>query len=164
MRDRPLSRGFTLVEALLASVILAMAVVALAASLGAGHMASYEADEGRRATGLAEELAEYVLALPYYDPQGHTTPGPEADEGSVAAYDNADDFDGYVDPEGPLRGLKGDPYPTEYQVFRRSVSAQYGVVAVGGLGGVQGLRVVVEVRDARGRTWQVTRFIAEPID
>ena len=43
-------RGFTLVEGVVASAVLAIAVVALGASLSAGHMASYEFAQGRRAT------------------------------------------------------------------------------------------------------------------
>jgi Tfp pilus assembly protein PilV len=157
--------GFTLVEALTASVILALCVVAVSVCMRAGHMASQDAGQGQRAVKVAEELAEYILSLPYYDEAGAEAPGPEADEMSLGAFDNADDFDGYCDPEGVLKDLSGSAYPAEYQVFTRSVSAQYGDVSVGGLGGpIHGLTVVVEVRDREGRTWDVTRFIPQPID
>ena len=152
-------------EALTASVVLALCIVAVAVCMRTGHMASYDASQSRRAVKLAEELAEYILSLPYYDDGGAETPGPEAGETSMGAFDNADDFHGYTDPEGVLKDMSGSAYPAEYQVFARSVLAQYADVSVDGLGGAShGLTVVVEVRDRKGRTWEVTRFIPQPID
>ncbi|MGB2823291.1 MAG: prepilin-type N-terminal cleavage/methylation domain-containing protein [Phycisphaerae bacterium] len=157
--------GFTLVEALTASVILALCIVAVSVCMRAGHQASQDAGQGRLAVKLAEELTEYILSLPYYDDAGTQTPGPEAGETGASAFDNADDFHGYSDPEGTLTDMSGSAYPAEYQVFTRSVSAQYGSVSVAGLGGpVGGLTVVVQVNDRKGRTWEVTRFIPQPID
>ena len=157
-------RGFTLIEGVIASAVLAAAVVALAASLNAGHMASWEADQGRRAIGLAEELMEHILCLPYYDPDESSASGPEVGELDVQSFDNTDDFHGYIEAAGGLVDMGGNAYPAAYQGFTRSVTVEAAEETVGGLGGpVPGLRVRVEVRSAGGRVWDLTRFIAEPI-
>jgi len=157
--------GFTLVEALTASVILVLCIVAVSVCMRAGHQANQDASQGQRAVKLAEELVEYVLSLPYYDDGGVQTPGPEAGETGASAFDNADDFHGYSDPEGTLTDMSGSAYPPEYQVFTRSVSVQYGSVSIGGLGQpVDGLTVVVQISDRKGRTWDVRRFISQPTD
>jgi len=157
-------RGFTLVEGVVASAVLAIAVVALGASLSAGHMASYEFAQGRRATRLAEELLEYVLSLPYYDPDETSAPGPEVGEVDVRFFDNIDDFHGYVEAAGCLKDMAANDYPAEYQQFTRSVTVEAGAELLSGLGDpIPGLIVRVEVRSLRGGVWEVTRFVATPI-
>ena len=157
-------RGFTLIEGVVASAVLAVAVVALSASLSAGHMASYEFTQGRRAARLAEELLEYMLSLPYYDPGEASAPGPEVGEVDVRFYDNVDDFHGYVEAGSELRDMAGNEYPAEYQDFTRSVTVEAVVETVSGLGDpISGLMVRVEVRSSRGRVWDLTRFVAAPV-
>jgi len=157
--------GLSLAESLLAAVLLALAVMAISMSLAAGHMQSHHAAQTGRAMRLAEELMEIILALPYYDPQGVSLEGPEAGESGRKGFDNIDDFHGYVEPAGAVTDMAGNPYPAEYRMFRREVTTRYEKRAVSDLCcTVPGLVVTVTVRDQKGRTWQLSRFIAQPID
>jgi prepilin-type N-terminal cleavage/methylation domain-containing protein len=165
MTGRRGHNGFTLVESLVAAVVLAIAVVAISVAVSSGHMQSYDAVRGRRAIRLAEEMMEFILALPYDDPQGASLPGPEADEPQRSDFDNMDDFDGYVDPPGPPTDMHGIAYGQEYEGLSRSVTAQYGSETLSALGcTVPGLTVTVAVCDPKGRIWQVSRFVPKPTD
>jgi len=158
------SRGFTLIEGVVASAVLAIAVVALAASLNAGHMASYEFAQGRCATRLAEELLEYILSLPYHDPDESSARGPEPGEAGIGLFDNMDDFHGYVEAGSTLRDMAGNEYPAQYQGFTRSVTVETVGETVSNLGEpISGLRIRVEVCSSRGRVWEIARFVAAPI-
>ena len=157
--------GFTLAESLLAAVVLSVAVLAVGAALNAGHMQGAHAMHTQRATKLADELLEYLLARPYYDPQGGVNPGPELGEIGLEDFDNMDDFHGWSEAVGELTDMTGGGYPAEYEVFSRSVSANYTNVTVPGLGDpIPGLMVIVSVRDKVGQTWQVTRFAPQPTE
>lgn len=163
MPRRSQIRGFTLVESLLASVLLSLAVLAVSLQISSGHMQMYQAVHAQRATRLAEELTEYIVTLPYHDPDEPTNPGPEADELTVSSFDNADDYDGYSEPAGQVKDMAGQASPETYQLFSRSVTAQYVNQTANGLGGsIPGLLVTVTVQDEKGQTWPVTRFIPQP--
>lgn len=103
---RALVRGFTLVEALLAAVILAMAIAAITMPFTAG--AQHELEAARRTLGvtLAQEMMEEVLSKPFYDPNGESLCGPEAGE-TRAGFDNIDDYDGYSEADGQIRSFDG---------------------------------------------------------
>ena len=118
---------------------------------------------GQQGMMLAEEMMEYVLSLPYTDPDGASTPGPEANESTPADFDNVDDFDAYIELAGQVRDVAGVLYPEQYQVFSRSVAVQYGSETVAGFGGpIPGLLVTVTVMDNKGRQFVHTRFMPEP--
>ena len=154
--------GFSLAESLIAIVSLGIIVLAIFAAILAGQTQMYEAAHAQRAISLAEELTESIMALPYNDPDGPSAPGPELGEATVADFDNADDFHGYVEPAGELADAAGQPYDDEFQLFSREVTAEYGSETVPGLGGAQpGLAITVTVTDQRGRSWNLTRFIPE---
>lgn len=156
-------RAVTLVEAVLASVILAISVGAIAQAVIAGQMQTYVAMQSRRGVELAEALADEVLRLPYEDPNGPSAPGPEAGESSRSSFDNADDYHGFSESAGAVAGPAGTVYPSSYRDFSRSVTAAYGSVSVTGFAdAVPGLTVTVTVQDSAGITWSVTRFIAQP--
>ncbi len=157
--------AFTLIEALIAATVLAVAVLAISMSLCAGHVQSREAVHGRRAIRLAEEMMEYIVSRPYYDPDGSGGEGPEGGETDVSTFDNMDDFDVYVDPPGALTDMAGNAYPLEYQAFRRSAEARYTTAAPGGLGAsIPGLSVTITVSGPAGRRWRMTRFVPKPTD
>lgn len=163
MRRATARNGFTIAEGLIASAVLATAVVAICAAVMAGHSQGTYTEHADRALKLAEELAEYIAVMPYNDPQGASTPGPDSGESGISAFDNADDFHGYSEAAGAIRDVAGNLYPAAYQVFSRSVTAVYTTQTVAQLGGtINGLRVTVTVTDAQGQTWTLTRFIAQP--
>jgi prepilin-type N-terminal cleavage/methylation domain-containing protein len=86
-------RGFTLIEASLASVIIGVGVMAmmeLFAACTRQNMLS-----GKRTTGmmLAQSIMEATSSLPFRDPGGLPSPiGPETGE-VLATFDDVDDFD-----------------------------------------------------------------------
>lgn len=163
MSRSPGAKGFTLVESLVAAAVLSVAVAAIAAAIMAGLMQGQHAGHAQRAVRLAEDMTEYILSLPYYDPQGSSNPGPEAGEIQPTGFDNADDFHGYGEPAGQVKDPGGTLYPEDYQVFSRRVTAEYGSQTVPGLGNpIPGLTVTVTVQDQAGRTWSLTRFVAQP--
>jgi len=154
--------AFTLVEGLLASVVLTVCVVAFSVAVRSGHMQSSQAVRAQKALEFGEELMETILSLPYSDPQGPSLPGPEAGETAPAAFDNMDDYDGYHD-SGSQADRAGVAYPDVYRSYTRSVKAAYCTETVGGLGNpIPGLLVTVTVQDAKGMSWQLTRFVPAP--
>jgi len=153
-----------LAEALIASVVLAVALVAISATFSSGHEQGYQAAHWERGRALAEELAEYILSRPYYDPQGETGRGPDDGEVSFADYDNIDDFHGYSQPAELLTDIAGNPYPAAYHTFSRTVDIRYVTKNFAGLGGtVYGVKVRVYVEDKDGWTFLLNRFVPAPV-
>ena len=107
--NRQTVTGFTLLEALLASVVLAMTVVAITMPFTAG--ARNEQVDARRtvAVSLAQEMMEEVLAQPFEDdqPVWARNPGPEPGETARSLFDNIDDYNGYEEPAGSISDLSG---------------------------------------------------------
>mgnify|MGYP006908238722 FL=1 len=150
---------------MIASIILSITVFALSNALSAGHQLTYDAMREARAQALAEALIDEVISLPYDDPEGETVMGPDTGETSRSLYDNIDDFNGYLEEAGALADADGTSYPTTYQEFSRSVTVTSDPQTVAGFGGgspLTGIRVIVTVQDATGRTWIVTRFVNDP--
>jgi len=87
------SAAFTLVEVLVAILLVGLAVVAL---LVANKALTYSNSAGLEITTaefLIEQIKEFTALLPVIDPEDGTTQfGPE--ETSLAGYDDLDDFDG----------------------------------------------------------------------
>ena len=151
------TRGFTLVEALLASVILAVAVVAVAQAVAAGQAQSHEAVRTLRGQLLAEAMMEEILATSYADPD---TDG----ETGRANFDDIDDFNGFTQAAGALTDAAGVAYPDTYQRCSIAVTVTSSSTTLTDLGGASydGKNVVVTVTDLDGRTWTLTRFVVEP--
>lgn len=103
------SRGFTLIEAALTTVIVGTGVLAIVAAQQAYHAKNQWAVRTGTGMLLANELRELTMAMPYTDPQGGGVIGPE--EAGVALWDDLDDFAGSVDAEGtsfapPINALR----------------------------------------------------------
>lgn len=105
-RRRKLLQAFTLIEALLAAVILAMSISAIVMPFTVG-MACESAD-GRRtlAVNLAQEMMEEILTKPFLDPAGVMTLGPESGE-TRTTFNCIDDYNGFVEGDGQIRGFDG---------------------------------------------------------
>ena len=156
-------RGFTLAESLMATAVLALAVLAITQAIVSGQMQTYEALHDQRAVSLGEALVEEVLALPYADPEGAAGAGPDTGESNRSRFDNADDFEGFSESIGSVVDAAGNAYGKLFQRFGRSVAAKYGQQTVSGFADpIDGLAVTVTVTDDRGLTWTLSRFIAEP--
>lgn len=161
--------GFTLLEVLIASSILAFATLGLVQAVSAGQAQTIDALRRARATALAEAMVEEVLSKPYADPQGEVTLGPDAGESARGDFDNLDDYHGFSEAAGALADSAGTLYPQPFQRFERSVAVQADTVSVPALGGgLDGLRVTVTVTEPAasaggdaGRAWVVLRFVPE---
>ena len=89
------ANGFTLAEILVAVMILGIAIAALVGANSAFTQVNGAAVDLSTAEFLIEEIRELTTTLPVVDPESGTdTFGPEADELTVTAYDDLDDFDG----------------------------------------------------------------------
>ncbi len=159
---RTTAQGFTLAEVLLASAVLAFIVAGLTQTIVSGQAHTYNALHEERALSLAEALMEEVLALPYADRGGDTTPGPDDNEPTRDRFDGMDDFDGFAESPGALADPAGVLYPALFQGFSRSVDAAYSTATAAGFGGTRnGIAVTVTVAEPGGREWTISRFIAE---
>ena len=157
------TRGFTLAEVLIAAAILSFVTLGIVQAVSAGQSRTLDSLKRARADALAEVLLEEILSKPYADPDETGAIGPEGDEASRAAFDNVDDYHGYMESAGALADHAGSAYPTPYQVFNRSVSVVAVTNSVSDLGGDHtGVQVTVTVSEPNGRTWVVERFVPEP--
>ena len=99
--------AFTLVEALLAAVILAMTVSAIVMPFVAGAQNDLVSARGALAITLAQDLMEEILARPFSDPDDgdHANLGPDNGEtpGDKQTFDNIDDYDNYAEPAGHIQ-------------------------------------------------------------
>jgi hypothetical protein len=139
--------------------VLAASVIAIFGALNAGQQQMNDASLAKLAVGLGEDMMERILSLNYNDPNGGTV-SVGLDTGDVT-YDNMDDFGGFSESAGAVKDANGNLMPSNYQVFSRSVTAQYTTQAAGPLGGsIAGLQITVTVKDRRGRAWTVSRFVA----
>lgn len=154
-------KGVTLTEALLASVILAAAVLAIIWPFVAANQAQAQAIQKTHGAALAEELMEEILAKPFDDPQGSSTPGPEDGESDRSRFDNADDYHKYTEAAGQMQALDGSAIRgTWVDGLSRSVTAQY--VYLDGQDTTQPpsvLRVIVRVRRGGDELAVLTRLI-----
>jgi len=85
--------GFSLIEVLIAVVLVGLAIAALVVASNSFTMANGAGTDLSTAEFLVEQIRELTALLPVADPQsGTATFGPE--EASLAGYDDLDDFDG----------------------------------------------------------------------
>ena len=117
-------------------VILPLAVTAIALAVTAGQAQALEAMNRMRAVILAEGLMEELLALPYNDPEGASSLGPDAGEANRTEFDNTDDFHGWTEAAGSLADASGIAYPTPFQRFSRAVTCSLTSVTVPAFGNI----------------------------
>ncbi|MEI7835113.1 MAG: prepilin-type N-terminal cleavage/methylation domain-containing protein [Planctomycetota bacterium] len=103
----PARQGFTLVEAMIASSILAATVTAVTLPFTAGAQNEQDSARLTLAVALAGELMEEILSKPFDDPTGVQTPGPEAGETSRSLYTNVDDYHNYSEADGQIKDAYG---------------------------------------------------------
>lgn len=103
-----LRRGLTLLESMLASVVLAISVFAITLPFTMGVRNEEAQQRQTVAVALAEELMEEILSKPFSDPQGGCKPGPEKGEKSRALFDNIDDYDGLDEQAETIADCTGE--------------------------------------------------------
>lgn len=134
----PTPRGFSLVEASIASAVLGVLVLGALQSLGAAGYARRDLSDRAMAVGLADALLAEIAAKPYEDPQlgAGALGGDAGDAGSGRlAFDDADDYADYGDsplhPDGSAM-VAGENWKWEVTVEWVSISAA-GAVAPSGV-------------------------------
>ena len=96
MKNTKCRDGFTLIEVLIAILLVGLAIVSLISANGAFTQANGAGVELSTAEFLIEQIRELSTVLEVIDPNtGVATFGPEASE-TLADYDDLDDFHGAV--------------------------------------------------------------------
>lgn len=116
-------RGFTLIEVLIATLLVGFSIAALMAANGTLTMANGAATDQSTAEFLVEQIRELTATLAVVDPTtGTATFGPE--EASVTSYDDVDDFDGppFSPPIGANRAALAEFAGFSQQVTVQNVS------------------------------------------
>jgi len=159
--DKSRCNGFTLLEALIASAILSMAIIGITVPFASG--AATEADDARRtlANSLAQELMEEILTKAYDDTTTPKGVGHEPAETSRSMYDSVNDYDNWNEYEGQIKDLSGrvidDPAA---EALSRHAHVSY--VRVGGQAGADPIcfaRVQVEIRYHNKTLLTLTRLV-----
>ncbi len=152
------NRGFTLIELVVAMVVLAIAMSGV--MLAINYATSHSADPVLRqqALAIAESYMEEICLKSVSDPDGIDS------EGSRAFYDDVDDYNGLNDNPGnggakdaygnPLSGLSG------YSVFVSTVAASFGPTGPPDAT-VSGYRIEVTVTDPAGQTLLLSGYRAD---
>ena len=106
MRDTEYEGGFSLIEVLVAIILVGLAVVCLVASNSSFTKANAAGTELSTAEFLSEQIKELTMLLPVVDPETEDeTFGPEDGE-TLANYDDLDDFDGLPPFSPPINANK----------------------------------------------------------
>ncbi len=126
MRGTRYEGGFSLIEVLVAIVLVGIAIASLVAANISFTKANAAGTELSTAEFLLEQIKELTVMLPVIDPNtGMSTFGPEADETVLADYDDLDDFDGlaFSPPISADRATLNDFAAFTQQVTVENVSA-----------------------------------------
>jgi hypothetical protein len=146
--------GLTLMEVVASTMIAGFMTVAALNSLGAATRSATSTGNRAIAVGLADDLMSEILPLPYTDPDGTTTFGPDAGEssGPRSAFDDVDDFNGWN--QSPPKNRDGVTIPDRtdwrHRVEVVRVTPANPTVATSGTtdAGAKRIRVVIEYRGA----------------
>ncbi len=116
-------KGFSLIEAMIAVVLVGLSVTALVVASNSFTQANGFGADLSTAEFLIEQVRELTVLLPVVDPETpNTTFGPE--EPSLTAYDDLDDFDGatFSPPISASRGSLTDLVGFAQQVTVENLS------------------------------------------
>ena len=91
----PRRSGYTLFESLLASSVLAIAVVGISSVLAASYQQSAIRGNTGTALSLAQQLMEEISSKPLDPPQQPDKPGWSQGQTDRSQYDTVDDYNGY---------------------------------------------------------------------
>lgn len=134
--------AFTLLEALIASAVLSLIVLAVGAAVTAGQQASFDARNAVLAAMAGDDLLADLSAVDYGD---------------------LSDFDEFEQPLGAIATLGGRAYPISYSALGRSVLVDELILEEPETGArIRGKRIVVNVFDTRRIVATVETFRPEP--
>jgi hypothetical protein len=153
-------RAFGLAEALMASTVLAIAVVGIALQLSAAHQQAGAVREHNLSVLLAKQLLEEIAAKPLCDKGATCHLGPESGETSRSQFDSADDYHKYTDDTQAIKDLTGAEIPFGGLTFRREVSVEYRTSPAGAPEQAGDFALVtVRVKAPGGYTAKISRLL-----
>ena len=128
-------RGYTLAESLIASVVLAIAIVAISGTLAASYQQNTTRGNTTTAINLAQQLMEEITAKPIALPPDQVNkPGWPQGQTDRRLYDTVDDYHGYADFSGSVQAADGTTVNLSNcsnGSFQRRVTVQSGAVPAG---------------------------------
>ena len=150
--------GFTLIEALLASVILALVVGAILMPFTAGAQNAVQNAREVLAANLAQELMEEILSKSFNDPDGTN-----AGETNRMKWDDMRDYNNFSESQGNIRNLSGEIF-TDPLAANMSRTARVESVYVAGQTTSNPptfLRITVEIRYKGQVIKKISRLVYE---
>lgn len=139
---RPSRRGLTLLESLIATTILSVIVLAVAAALNASQKLAYEGRQRVLGVNAADDLMVELMTVPYAQLQA---------------------YHGLDQEPGQMSSIDGQAYPQSYQTIGRSAEVVAEHVTEPGLGiTVAGLTITVRATDGQYTLAELTVFRPEP--
>lgn len=119
------TRGFSLIEGLAASVVLAIAVVGIAGTLIAAGANTQAASDAAIGNALARDLMEEISTTAFVPPASDDAAGFAGGNTDRATFDNIYDFHGYNDT-APFTLPGGSTYtPETGRTYVRSVAVEF---------------------------------------
>ena len=129
-------KAFTLIEALIASFVVAVATVGVSSMLAATSQQSGAMNDSSISQALARQLMEEIASKPIEDSTGAISLGHETGETSRALYDQIDDYNGYSDTTSSIQMLDGTTVNLgNGQTYTRSVAVEYRLTPSGAASG-----------------------------
>ena len=121
---RPRRRGFSIVEAVIATIVVAIMLVAALSTVGASRFVQHQAYQAERGRMLAQQLLAEIVQRPYQDPNEPLAFGCEATESAATRtdFDDVDDYDGWS--ASPPEKRDGTPL-TNAAGWTRTVTVQW---------------------------------------
>jgi Tfp pilus assembly protein PilV len=121
--------GFTLIEAMLASLVLGISVVGIGGVLATSYQQGVVRRETANAMSLGKQLMDEIVALPLANPStGSETLGPGTGETSRSQYTCICNYSGYSDTSTAIPTITGGTVDaTGADVYKRSVTVTIGV-------------------------------------
>ncbi|MCC7351871.1 MAG: prepilin-type N-terminal cleavage/methylation domain-containing protein [Phycisphaerales bacterium] len=153
--------GFTLIEALLAAVVLSVAVGGVAMTMSAAHGQSAMLRENTKMVMLGRQLMEEITALPFADPDtGQAKLGPN--EMQRSGYDDVGDYNNYSDSSDDLTTAGGEPAAmTDTGAYQRDVKVEFRSQPQGPADSDGKLALItVTITAPSGRTLKLSRLVA----
>ena len=110
-RGRASRRAFSLIEVVVATMIMGILLVAAMRTVGNSIRAGTSTADQCKACWLAQELMSEILTARYADPGEAPVLGPEASEtdGTRIGFDDVDDYHGWI--ASPPQDRDGTPIP-----------------------------------------------------
>jgi Tfp pilus assembly protein PilV len=160
---RPTSRGFTLAEALIASVFLAIAVVGVASTLAAASAAASNLSQSANCQSLARELLEEVSSKSFTTQPNH---GFTANATDRSTYDDIGDYDTYTDnTTNGMKTLQGTTVNlNDAKAYTRTVAVDYRATPSGSKAASGDFAMVtVTVTSSGGVSVALQRLLTNPV-